>query len=59
MKVEEDNELSNASYKLTPKGIFAMALLDSQLVESVDDHQLEVAWELFELRMKRLGYVKE
>ena len=46
-------------YELTPKGIFALALLKTKLIEDVMDWRIDTAWTIFELVMKQNGYIQE
>lgn len=53
--MNEEEEL----YQVTPKGIFWLALNKVGLVSDMDDCRYEAAWTIFELMMKRSGYIVE
>ena len=46
-------------YKITPKGIFLLALQDIGLIEDLDDRRASVAYELFDKRMEECGFIKK
>lgn len=47
------------NYVLTPKGLFALALTRTNLVEDKDDWRVDAAWTVFEIMMKEHGYVED
>lgn len=49
----------NEKYKLTPKGIFTSALMQTGLVESIEDWRINATWAIFQLMMEQNGYVDE
>lgn len=46
-------------YKITPKGIATLALLQTGLVNEMDDPRIEGFWTIFKAVMQRHDYVKE
>lgn len=46
-------------YGLTPKGIAVLAMMQTGLVEDMDDFRIEGFWTIFEALMIRNGYVEE
>ena len=53
-ETENDEEV----YRLTPKGIAMVCLMDVGLLDDVDDKRFDLFWRLFEADMLRLGYVE-
>lgn len=49
----------NEKYKLTPKGIFTSALMQTGLVENIEDWRINATWAIFQLMMEQNGYVDE
>ena len=56
---KNDNEDDNVLYKITPKGIVSVAMLQCGLINSIEDPRLEEFWTIFEAGMKNSGYVQE
>lgn len=54
-KVEEVEE--EEAFVITPKGIAALAMLNTGLIYSLDDPLFDTFWDNFERDMIRLGYV--
>lgn len=52
-KTTRDNE---ARYRLTPKGIAGIALMESGLIQNTDDPRFEEFWKLFVADMEKFGY---
>lgn len=50
---------SKEEYRLTPKGIAVIAMLQTGLVSDMDDPRIDGFWTIFEAVMKRNGYVEE
>ncbi len=46
-----------AVYVITPKGIAALALMQSGIIQSISDPRFEGFWALFENEMKRHDYI--
>ena len=46
-------------YRLTPKGIAVLAMMQTGLLEDMDDPRIEGFWTIFEAIMTRSGYVEE
>lgn len=46
------------TYRLTPKGIFTTCLMDIFNLD-FSDRRIDLAWELFDTRMHRHGYVED
>lgn len=46
-------------YRLTPKGIAVLAMLQTGLLEDMVDPRIEGFWTIFEALMTRNGYVEE
>lgn len=51
IKIEE-------KYRLTPKGIAVLAMIQTGLIEDMDDPRIEGFWSIFEAIMTRNGWVK-
>lgn len=52
-KPDEDE----AVYVIAPKGIAALALLQSGIIQSIEDPRFEGFWTLFENDMKKHNYI--
>lgn len=50
---------NNEEYRVTPKGIFFESLLEADLIENLYDKKAQTAWTIFQLLMKKCGYIKE
>ena len=50
---------SKEEYRLTPKGIAVIAMLQTGLVSDMDDPRIDGFWTIFETIMRRNGYVEE
>lgn len=53
----EDDWDDNAVYKITPKGIAALALKQCGLVQSIDDDRVNGFWKIFSVDMEQCGYI--
>lgn len=53
------NSGNKEEYRLTPKGIAVIAMLQTGLVSDMDDPRIDGFWTIFEASMKRHGYVEE
>ena len=53
----EDDDDDDVTYRITPKGCFALSLVHAGICEDVDDPDIDVAWEEFEQSMTVNGYV--
>lgn len=53
----EDDDDDDVTYRITPKGCFALSLVHAGICEDVDDPDIDVAWEEFEQSMTINGYV--
>lgn len=51
--------MNRDTYKLTPKGMAVLAMLQVGLVTTSDDPRIEGFWTIFEHNMINLGYVQE
>ena len=49
----------NAEFRLTPKGIAFMAMLKLGFLNKISESDFDDFWTLFEMRMKRSGYIEE
>lgn len=54
-----DIDDDDAIYQLTPKGIFTLALIDTGLVDTIEDKRINAAWTIFRLLMDKNGYISE
>lgn len=45
-------------WKLSPKGCAIVAMLDSGIIDDIDDERVNKFWRLFQSDMLRCGYVK-
>lgn len=45
-------------WKLSPKGCAIAAMLDSGIIDDIDDERVNKFWRLFQLNMLKCGYVK-
>lgn len=50
---------SKEEYRLTPKGIAVIAMLQTGLVSDMDDPRIDGFWTIFEIIMRGNGYVEE
>lgn len=68
-EIEEEYELTcdcececeddgDNAFCITPKGIAALTLLNTGLVDDIADPRIDGFWVLFESRMGKLGYVE-
>lgn len=57
--IEDVYEDDNVLYKITPKGIASVAMLQCGLINSIEDPRLEGFWTLFEAGMRNSGYIQE
>lgn len=46
------------SWKLSPKGCAIVAMLDSGIIDDIDDERVNKFWILFQSNMLKCGYVK-
>lgn len=51
--------MKEEKYVLTPKGIAILAMLQTGLVDDMDDPRIEGFWTIFDALMDRHGYVEE
>ncbi len=51
---DEDNE----RYALTPKGLANVAMLQTGLIDNLDDPRFEGFWSIFVASMNEHGYIK-
>lgn len=51
--------MSEETYKITPKGIATLALLQTGLVNEMDDPRIDGFWTIFEAMMRRNEYIME
>lgn len=49
----------NTLYRITPKGIAVIAMLDTGLILTTSDARIDKFWDIFEEGMRNAGYVKE
>ena len=57
---EETNDTDDEeTYRITPKGIACLSLLQCGLVTDMNDPRIEGFWTLFENGMRTSGYIKE
>lgn len=49
----------NDRYELTPKGLALLAMMQTGLVEDMDDPRIDGFWTIFSVLMDRHGYVEE
>lgn len=56
-----DDECINEEerWRLTPKGIFVVALETVKLVDDINDFRIDAAWKIFDLMMERNGYISK
>ena len=61
MQVNDKNVYNNDEemYRITPKGIALVSMLQCGLVDNIDDPRLEGFWALFEAGMRKHGYIVE
>lgn len=45
-------------WKLSPKGCAIAAMLDSKIIDDIDDERVNKFWRLFQSNMLKCGYVK-
>ena len=45
-------------WKLSPKGCAVVAMLDSQIIDDINDKRFNKFWRLFQSNMLKCGYVK-
>lgn len=45
-------------WKLSPKGCAIAAMLDSKIIDDIDDERVNNFWRLFQSNMLKCGYVK-
>lgn len=45
-------------WKLSPKGCAIAAMLDSEIIDNIDDERVNKFWRLFQSNMLKCGYVK-
>lgn len=50
---------SKEEYRLTPKGIAVIAMLQTGLVSDMDDPRIDGFWTIFKASMKGHGYIEE
>lgn len=53
---EDDDE---ETYRLTPKGVTAIAMIESGIVNTIDDPKIAEFYDLFEKYMRKAGYVHD
>lgn len=46
------------TWKLSPKGCAIAAMLDSEIIDNIDDGRVDKFWRLFQSNMLKCGYVK-
>ena len=51
--------MKEETYRITPKGIATLAMMQTGLVEDMDDPRIDGFWTIFEAIMTENGYVKE
>ena len=56
---EYDEDDENTVYRLTPKGIACIDLINAGLMESINDPRFNDFWTMFDNDMHRLGYIEE
>lgn len=45
-------------WKLSPKGCAIAAMLDSEIIDNIDDKRFNKFWRLFQSNMLKCGYVE-
>lgn len=45
-------------WKLSPKGCAIVAMLDSGIIDDIDDERVNKFWRLFQSNMLKCGYVE-
>lgn len=45
-------------WKLSPKGCAIVAMLDSEIIDNIDDERFNKFWRLFQSNMLKCGYVE-
>lgn len=45
-------------WKLSPKGCAITAMLDSEIIDNIDDERVNKFWRLFQSNMLKCGYIK-
>lgn len=45
-------------WKLSPKGCAVAAMLDSEIIDDINDKRFNKFWRLFQSNMLKCGYVK-
>ena len=58
-KTEICEDFKEATYRLTPKGCYTLAAIDAHLCEDLENPNLNTSFTLYELRMRRNGYIKD
>ena len=51
--------MKEEQYKITPKGIAVVAMMETGILEDMDDPRIEGFWTIFEALMTSNGYVEE
>ena len=46
------------SWKLSPKGCAIAAMLDSEIIDNIDDERFNKFWRLFQSNMLKCGYIE-
>lgn len=58
-QTEDEDDDENTVYRLTPKGIACIDLINAGLMESINDPRFNDFWTMFDNDMHRLGYIEE
>lgn len=45
-------------WKLSPKSCAIVAMLDSEIIDDIDDERVDKFWRLFQSNMLKRGYIK-